>query len=228
MITSFTGRWEFLSNFSPAQIEYEGIVYPTLEHAYQAAKTLHNPTRRKIAELKTPGQAKRFGKQITLRLNWDLIKIHIMQQLLEKKFKIPALRQALLETGDEFLIEGNTWGDKFWGAVLVNVEWVGENHLGSLLMQVRREIRQNLLTPAQIECLVRRYYEDHLIFLLKENCEATELVYNKDKNIWFTAPDAPRIVNVNSYDMPWATVIDMSTVDFEDIVVAKQITGWDE
>jgi len=227
MITLFDRQYSFLSNFSPAQITYEGIVYPTLEHAYQAAKTLDIPTRRKIAELKTPGQAKRMGKMITLRPNWDDIRLHIMRQLVQLKFKIPALRRALLESGDRFLIEGNNWGDTFWGAVPVNDNWVGENHLGGLLMEERLRIMQTVLTPALIERLEKLYHDDHMIFLLKDNSEPVEFVYNRDENIWFIAPDAPTGVSVRQYDMPWATIIDMFTVDIEDIVVAKQLKGWE-
>jgi ribA/ribD-fused uncharacterized protein len=84
----------------------------------------------------TPGKAKRLGRKVTLRANWELIKIDVMLDLVRQKFQDPDLAWMLINTGDAELIEGNHWGDKFWG--VCNGE--GENHLGKILMQVRDEI----------------------------------------------------------------------------------------
>lgn len=75
------------------KIEFEGIVYPTVEHAYQAFKTLNPKIRKQVAELKTPGEAKHFGKSIKLRDCWEWIKLQIMENLLREKFKDKELKQ---------------------------------------------------------------------------------------------------------------------------------------
>jgi len=138
IINSFRNKYRFLSNFWPTEIVFEGIVYPSVEHAYQAAKTLHTEQRLQIKYAKTPGEAKRRGKKITIRDNWDFIKWNVMLTLVRLKFHNNAiLKQALLDTGDAEMVEGNTWGDVFWGVC----NGKGENHLGKILMKVREEIK---------------------------------------------------------------------------------------
>lgn len=136
-IDSFSGEHEFLSNFMHSEIEYEGGTYPTVEHAFQAAKTLDKEERKGVREKKTPGQAKRAGRKVKLRPHWDNMKCMVMHNLLVKKFENEYLREKLLATGDAELIEGNTWGDKFWGVC----KGEGENNLGRILMKVREKLR---------------------------------------------------------------------------------------
>lgn len=113
MICCFQGEFEFLSNFYTHNIEYNGIVYPTVEHAFQAAKCLDNEEKLKILEAPTPGKAKRIGKKIVMRPDWDNIKIDVMKDLLVLKFSDPELKEKLKATGEEELIEGNNWNDTF-------------------------------------------------------------------------------------------------------------------
>jgi len=134
MISSFSGKYRFLSNFHPSPIQVGTIMYPTVEHAYQAHKSRSHAERKRIAALPTPGAAKRAGRLLELRPDWEDVKVGIMAMLLEMKFKDPDLRQMLLDTGSELLIEGNNWGDYFWG----RCHGRGENMLGILLMQRRR------------------------------------------------------------------------------------------
>jgi ribA/ribD-fused uncharacterized protein len=139
-ITRFRNEYKFLSNFFPADVEFEGDVYHSVEHAYQAAKSTLRQDRCLIRGTKKAGAAKYQGKfYISLRPGWEDMKLEVMLLLLRQKFTIPALRDALLATGDAELIEGNYWGDFYWGVC----EGVGKNHLGKLLMQVREEIRKN-------------------------------------------------------------------------------------
>ena len=118
-IDRFEGRNNFLSNFFPAIIEYGGAQYPTVEHAYQAAKTdnLHARQQFQITGDLTPGQAKRMGKLLDLRPHWENLKLGVMYQLVLQKFTYVDLRHKLLMTKDAELIEGNDWGDTFWGDV---------------------------------------------------------------------------------------------------------------
>lgn len=146
MINSFEGQYDFLSNFYPSQIEYEGIIYPTVEHAFQAAKTTDVKTRKLIAAMPTPGQAKRAGRSVSLRPDWEDIKFSVMASCLEKKFEIPELRIKLLETGNQYLEEGNTWHDKVWGVCHCDkCGCLGLNHLGYMLMQLRSGIKVKTL-----------------------------------------------------------------------------------
>jgi len=134
-ITSFSEENRFLSNFWPCVVKIEGIEYPSVEHAYQAAKTLNVAEREEIALL-TAGQAKRRGYRVLLRDDWESIKLGVMEDLVRQKFIDRVLREKLLATGDEELIEGNDWGDKFWGVC----DGEGENWLGKILMKVRSEV----------------------------------------------------------------------------------------
>lgn len=143
-ITSFRGPYMFLSNFYRVWITYEGIAYPTSEHAYQAAKTANPLVRASIAALREARDAKRYGADMQkgraqgpFRPEFHSIKLQIMLDILRIKFSIPMLREKLLETEDRLLEEGNWWGDTYWGVS----KGVGENHLGRLLMQVREELR---------------------------------------------------------------------------------------
>ena len=133
-IEGFFNEFRFLSNFHPSEIIVDGITYPTVEHAYQALKCDNKDQRNKIAKTNTPGQAKRMGRGIQLRSNWDTIRVPIMHTLLEEKFKIPEFRDSLIMTYPHSLEETNNWNDQFWGVC----NGAGENQLGKLLMKVRQ------------------------------------------------------------------------------------------
>lgn len=136
MIDSFFGDHRFLSNFFPARVSFEGITYPTVEHAYQAAKTMDTVIREGIAQLHSPAAAKKIGRLLVLRPDWEQIKIGIMRSLVKQKFAADrGLANQLLATLPHELVEGNKWRDTFWGVC----NGVGENWLGRLLME-RREV----------------------------------------------------------------------------------------
>jgi ribA/ribD-fused uncharacterized protein len=137
-IDVFSGEYHWLSNFFPAKFVFEGKQYPSVEHAYQAHKTMDPETFEAIRKAVTPGIAKRMGYRTALRPDWDKLKVMLMRELIEHKFEQnPELRQKLCETRGRELIEGNNWGDRFWGCVKEAGEWVGENTLGKLLMETR-------------------------------------------------------------------------------------------
>lgn len=145
MVKEFKGKHGFLSNFYPSPIIYEGIEYPTVEHAYQAAKTNDIETRMKIAKKETPGKAKRAGGKRGIITNfdfdkWETKKNSVMEELVRLKFQDPKLREKLLETGEEPLQEGNNWGDTYWG---VNIKTGrGKNILGKTIEKIRDEIKR--------------------------------------------------------------------------------------
>lgn len=136
-ITEFNGENRFLSNFWPCKVVYANIEYPSVEHAFQAAKTLDVEARKAFTQCNA-GEAKRLGRTVTMRNDWDAIKISVMQILLEQKFQKGTLLAAkLIATGDVQLIEGNYWNDRFWGVC----KGIGRNNLGKLLMEVRNNLR---------------------------------------------------------------------------------------
>jgi hypothetical protein len=138
MIDKFVGEHAFLSNFYDSPVIFDEKTYSTVEHAYQAAKTLDSSERNAIRTARTAGVAKRLGRKATIRQGWENMKVGVMLDLLREKFSNPELRQQLLDTGDSELVEGNTWGDKFWGVDAKTGH--GKNMLGKLLMQVRMEL----------------------------------------------------------------------------------------
>lgn len=144
-INRFSGGYRFLSNFWLAEVELDGERYKSVEHAYQAAKAITAIDRRYIAAAETPGLAKRRGREVALRDDWNQIKIEVMVALLRQKFARPFLGPMLLSTRDARLVEGNNWHDTFCGECDGTCrhgghEPYGDNHLGQLLMQIRAEL----------------------------------------------------------------------------------------
>lgn len=137
-ITKFEGDYAFLSNFYYSPIDFDGRRYSTVEHAFQAAKTFSGTERAAIYCAETPGKAKRLGRNVTLRSDWGDVKVGIMHNLLKLKFSDETLKHKLIATKERFLMEGNDWGDTFWGVC----NEVGDNNLGVLLMKIRRDLAQ--------------------------------------------------------------------------------------
>jgi ribA/ribD-fused uncharacterized protein len=139
-IFDFTGPYRFLSNFHPVTVVFEGKQYPSVEHAYQAAKTLDPDERVKFQDpTLTAAGAKKLGRRVALREDWDTdTKLFVMRKLLAEKFAPgTVLGEHLMGTYPAFIAEGNWWGDTFWGICRGD----GENWLGQLLMARRQELR---------------------------------------------------------------------------------------
>ena len=137
MINEFKGRYFFLSNFYKAPVTIDGITYGHTEGAFQAQKTLDINKRREMATM-TPSESKRTGRHVVLRPDWEDVKEKVMYDICKAKFiQNPELGKLLVATGEEELIEGNTWGDRTWG--MVNGE--GKNLLGKILMKIRSELK---------------------------------------------------------------------------------------
>ena len=137
MIDSIKGT--FLSNFYENGVRYEGLWYRNAESAFQAAKCTNKIDKVKFQNL-TGAQAKALGKTVQLRDDWNEVKVRVMYEVLCAKFEAQEiLRIWLLETGDQEIVEGNSWGDTFWGVC----NGKGQNQLGKLLMGIREEYKVN-------------------------------------------------------------------------------------
>lgn len=128
-----------------------GQVYANSEAAFQAQKTFSAKEQQQftIFRMHNPAEAKKRGRTLTLRPDWDVVKVRLMYEICMCKFlQNPELRQALLETGDCILVEENTWGDSFWGTVNGH----GENQLGQILMDVRAKLRWDVEISKVLAC----------------------------------------------------------------------------
>ncbi len=152
-IDSFSGDYRFLSNFYPVEVEFEGQVYASTEHAYQAAK-FEFAFRTPFQVIScTAGQAKKLGQTAPLPANWETRKVEVMRALIKEKFYPGTiLAKRLLKTINSELIEGNTWGDTFWGVCKGH----GKNMLGRLLQERRGElyILENASNRVNQKCYV--------------------------------------------------------------------------
>jgi N-glycosidase YbiA len=133
----FRGPYAFLSHVAPCPVRLEGVVFATVEHAYQAAKALSPERREAIQRCPTPAAAKRLGRTLEVRPDWEAITLDVMRQLLRQKFRREPWRTWLLAVSGP-IVEDHDSGDTFWGVCRGR----GENHLGRLLMQIREEWRQ--------------------------------------------------------------------------------------
>ena len=139
-VVEFKGEFRFLSNFWPIEVQGPGArAYASVEHAYQASKSLDTRVWREIAALPNAGAAKSYSRAMEVRPDWADVRLGIMEALLRQKFAPGGELAARLAAIDGTIEEGNTWGDTFWGISLHTFE--GENHLGRLLMALRAELR---------------------------------------------------------------------------------------
>jgi ribA/ribD-fused uncharacterized protein len=140
-IVRFAGAYKWLSNFWMEEFEFDGRIWPSSEHAYQAMKSMDWDVQERIRAAETPREAKNLGMAVDIRPRWDDMRAGLMFAILRAKFyQSEHLKAKLLKTGDADLIEGNTWGDQFFGFCRGR----GENWLGDILMQLREEIRNKV------------------------------------------------------------------------------------
>lgn len=140
-ILEFQESFRFLSNFTAAELVWDNILWPHAEAAYQAAKTLDRKHRLLFAQMKNPVTAKREGRLVKLREDWEEVKCELMREIVLAKFiQNPELKAKLLATGDAHIEEGNNHNDRIWG-VCPPGSGNGRNLLGLILMNVRDELR---------------------------------------------------------------------------------------
>lgn len=141
MIDSFRGSYAFLSNFYECDVTYNNLTFKSSEAAFHAQKS---PERAKEFINLNPTEAKKLGRQVNLRSDWESIKYDLMKDIVDAKFsQNPSLKSKLLATGDEELVEGNWWNDTYWG-VCTNKKYdhVGQNNLGKILMEIRNKFKE--------------------------------------------------------------------------------------
>lgn len=136
MINDFHGKNFFLSNFYRHKVVYNGLEFDNNEAAFQAQKTLDSKIQEDFIHL-LPDEAKSLGRSVKLRNDWEQVKDTIMEEIVRAKFNDPYMKKLLLATGDEELIEGNWWKDRYWGVC----NGTGKNKLGKILMKIRKEIK---------------------------------------------------------------------------------------
>jgi ribA/ribD-fused uncharacterized protein len=136
----YRGKWvdNWFSNMVPYPIEMHGVVYNSVENYYQAMKSMDPADWERVAAM-TPSNAKRIGKMLKLRPDWEHLKEGFMYDALVAKFTQQPFMTILLDTGDQILIEWNNWGDRIWGVDIHDNK--GQNLLGKLLMRIREELR---------------------------------------------------------------------------------------
>ncbi len=135
----FRGSFDFLSNFYPTKVDVDGVCYQNAEAAFQAQKCVEMADRAAFAGL-SAAKAKRMGRQVTLRPDWDKVRLAVMEEIIRAKFTQNSdLAARLVATGTMPLAEGNAWGDTFWGVDAKTGE--GENNLGKILMKIREELQ---------------------------------------------------------------------------------------
>lgn len=141
MINQFQGPYRWLSNFAPCNIRLGKRNFPSVEHAYMSCKSHDLEWKNTCSQGNhKPGKIKRMSRKISLRNDWNLIKLQVMENCLRIKFNQEPYKSKLLSTGDQYIQEGNFWNDKFWGVCLKTHK--GENNLGKLIMKIRKELKE--------------------------------------------------------------------------------------
>ena len=140
MIKEFQNEYRWLSNFWPCSIPYKGRVFPNVENAFHSEKNSSQEWKDFCAEHEDPRLVKKTcHESIDLRADWEEVKEGIMLELVRIKFSQDPLRKQLLDTHEQELQEGNTWGDTFWGIDMETGK--GENRFGKILMKIRSELQ---------------------------------------------------------------------------------------
>jgi len=155
-IDNFREEYFFLSNFYPSKVKYDGIEYLNSEAAFQAQKCSRKSDRLEFENL-NPSEAKRLGRKVKIREDWESVKLDIMKNIIREKFNQNFdITLKLIETGDNYLEEGNTWGDKEWGVC----NGKGKNLLGKILMEIRSELIDEFGKMEQRLTFVERHKHD--------------------------------------------------------------------
>ena len=205
-ISEFKGKYYYLSNYYTKDFMYNGIVFSCAESAFQLQK-LQDPSKIRLLAKSSPDEAKRIGRSVRLPRDWEEKKLGIMLNIIRSKFRDPQLREWLLNTGNEDLIEGNTWHDNYWGDCKCSRcrYTKGQNMLGKILMRVRYDIqKEEERKPMAIERFLRAqaYYRDYLSEFFMKNIDTIDITdYNINFHIeeikyWFASKESKTAVHM--------------------------------
>ena len=173
-INRFEGKYLFLSNFANIPVVYEGLNYRNSEAAFQAQKTLDEEVKKNFVCM-SPSEAKKAGKKLKLRDDWEQVKDMIMYRIVRMKFLTnEEWQQALINTFPSHLVEGNSWGDTYWGVC----NGVGENKLGKILETVRAEVMDDdALKPSFLYDRLEEAYLEHNRLIIAYDLDDTVRPY---------------------------------------------------
>lgn len=216
-IRQFKEKYVFLSNFHTSEFIYKGKRYFTVENAFQSYKT--NPPSERIRIAGTPSVAKKLGREVVLRDDWELIKDNLMLDLLKAKFsQNDGLRNKLLATKDAYLEEGNWWHDNYWGNCDCDncARIQGENKLGKLLMEVR-ELLKN--PPFFCKLFNVNRYDGKCTDM---SCEFCDRYYDENRKIWWYHPESESVLLATYRDIEASDSVD-TLIDVDDKITTRVV-----
>jgi len=143
MILQFNDTYRWLNNFAAVEVEFEGLRFNSVEHAYQAAKSSDIDWRLYCANEVDPDNVRKSVKLISIRPDWEYVKVSIMEKLLIQKFDQAPYADLLMATDNTYIINGNIWEDTFWGVDMGTGK--GTNKLGHLIMKIRSAMKAVLV-----------------------------------------------------------------------------------
>lgn len=133
-------EYKFLSNFYPSLLTIDGKTWRTVEHRFQAMKTSSLEQQEEIRNAGSPKEAKKLGRKVELIPDWESQKFQVMEEALQNKFSMEPFRSLLLQTGNSDIYEDSPY-DRIWGTGTLGGVGPGFNHLGTLLMEIRGQIK---------------------------------------------------------------------------------------
>lgn len=142
MIYKFREKYGWLSNMATCRVVVYGKTFESVENAYMYLKKPDDKEWGEFCMKNPPNKVKTASKDIEIRNDWEDVKLKVMYNLLIQKYTTEPFKTKLLETGNENIVEGNYWNDKFWGVDLKETPNIGENWLGRLIMDIRNKIRK--------------------------------------------------------------------------------------
>lgn len=145
MSVKFYNQWyDCLNPFSSHAVELDGIVYPTAEHAYQAAKCTDPKGKSEIIAARSPLLAKELSNKKysqAKRADWEEVKIEIMEAIFKAKLdQHSEVREALIQSGGDEIVEDSPV-DTFWGG---GSDGKGRNEMGKIWMRLRDGLRSEM------------------------------------------------------------------------------------
>jgi len=215
LISQFKNEFEFLSNFYTSPFVYDGYCWPTVEHAFQAAKAKFPTERWLIRIAKSPTIAKKKGRRLLLRKDWEQVKVSIMTELVWLKFEYnPTLRDKLLDTDSAELIEGNYWHDNFWGDCFCKKcsNQKGKNMLGFILMEIREDFQKSLC-PSQWSMTKEQKLREAVFLYIEAKKGLTKCMGEHFRQVCHNCNEYTNCLVYNEYVQAWMNLQDSYYVE---------------